>query len=47
MLCALAILTTAVTAPLYRAIYNRTRVLPSREDVQLVRNDIDPSAIPA
>src|ERR1700677_3442503 len=34
MLCALAILTTAVTAPLYTAINNRARVGASREDVQ-------------
>jgi Kef-type K+ transport system membrane component KefB len=38
MLCALAIVTTAVTAPLYRAINNRTaraRVQVSRAEVQL------------
>ncbi|MGO9103211.1 MAG: cation:proton antiporter [Mycobacterium sp.] len=47
MLCSLAIVTTAATAPLYRAIYNRARVRASREDVQLVADDVDPSVIPA
>jgi Kef-type K+ transport system membrane component KefB len=39
MLCALAIVTTAVTAPLYTAINNRAnreRLDTSREEVQLV-----------
>jgi Kef-type K+ transport system membrane component KefB len=36
MLCALAIVTTAVTAPLYRAINNRTQDRPSQADVELV-----------
>jgi hypothetical protein len=38
MLCALAIVTTAVTAPLYRAINNRAareRVRVCREEVEL------------
>jgi Kef-type K+ transport system membrane component KefB len=39
MLCALAIVTTAVTAPLYRAIDNATRIRPTldttRDDVEL------------
>jgi Kef-type K+ transport system membrane component KefB len=39
MLCALAIVTTAVTAPLYRAIENATRIRPSintrRDEVEL------------
>jgi Kef-type K+ transport system membrane component KefB len=47
MLCSLAIVTTAATAPLYRAIYNRARVRASREDVQLVADGVDPSVIPA
>lgn len=36
MLCALAIVTTAVTAPLYRAINNRARVRPLPAPVELV-----------
>src|ERR1700733_279311 len=36
MLCALAIVTTAVTAPLYRAINNRELVRTSRADVRQV-----------
>src|SRR6202020_1593890 len=36
MLCALAIVTTAVTAPLYRAINNRARPRVTRAEVELV-----------
>ncbi len=36
MLCALAIVTTAVTAPLYTAIHNRARVRTSRADIKEV-----------
>jgi Kef-type K+ transport system membrane component KefB len=36
MLCALALVTTAVTAPLYRAINNRARVRTSRVEVRQV-----------
>jgi Kef-type K+ transport system membrane component KefB len=47
MLCALAIVTTAVTAPLYRAISNRARVRTSPADVQLLAGDIESSRVPA
>jgi hypothetical protein len=36
MLCALAIVTTAATAPLYRAINSRALVRTSRADVRQV-----------
>jgi Kef-type K+ transport system membrane component KefB len=36
MLCALALVTTAVTAPLYRGINNRARVRTSRMEVRQV-----------
>jgi Kef-type K+ transport system membrane component KefB len=47
MLCALAIVTTAATAPLYTAIDNRARVRTSRANVPLVTDDVDASRIPA
>jgi Kef-type K+ transport system membrane component KefB len=37
MLCALAIVTTAVTAPLYRAIDNRTHAMPRQDVGQVAR----------
>lgn len=47
MLCALAIVTTAATAPLYIVINNRARVRTSRANIPLVTDDVDASRIPA
>ncbi len=47
MLSALAIVTTATTAPLYTVINNRARVRTSRANIPRVTDDVDASRIPA
>jgi Kef-type K+ transport system membrane component KefB len=47
MLCAIAIVTTAATAPLYTAINNRARVRTSSAGIPLVADDVDAPRIPA
>jgi Kef-type K+ transport system membrane component KefB len=46
MLCALAILTTAVTAPLYSTINRLARGRTSRADVRQVRPEVVPELVP-
>jgi Kef-type K+ transport system membrane component KefB len=47
MLCALAIVTTAATAPMYTAINNRARIRTLGPDVPLMADDVDAPRIPA